>query len=408
MNPGALALPLIAVSPLLAASARLPLRIAACAAAAGIVALAWFFFNVADAVAIAIVPIWIVATLVTLRFASRVVAPETVTADGLEALRKRRVALRVTVAAAERDEARALQIYGAAKAMAGALSLEEMGPRVTSAVQRLFDSYEFILYAMEDGRPAPLQRRGTWKREPPIETFLREAAVVRPPAVAEIVPVLFIPIQLADKPLGGALFVKVTPDAAREEEMVRIAADLGPQLGMALAKALLFRQLENQSRRDGLTGTLRRQPFLDRLAEEFKRGAVFKTRFSLLMLDIDHFKSINDNHGHPAGDAVLTRIGKVLNESIYETDVAGRYGGEEFVVLLPRSEPEGALRRAEALRRRIESEKIQTAFGELQVTVSIGLANFPAAGMTADELIGAADKALYAAKEGGRNRVVGR
>jgi len=407
MNPGALALPLIAVAPLLGASARLPLRIACCASAAGAVALAWFFFDVADSVAVAILPIWIASTLVTLRFGRRDEVGETVTGEALDALRKRRAALRGTVAAAERDEVRALQIYGAAKGMAGALSLEEMGPRVTSAVQRLFDSYEFILYAVEDGAPASLQRRGTWKREPPLERFPTAAAVIRPPAVAEIVPVLFIPIAGAAGDVSGALFVKVSPEPSHEDEIVRIAADLGPQLAMALAKALLFRQLELQSRRDGLTSTLRRQPFLDRLAEEFKRGAVFKTRFSVLMIDIDHFKLINDTHGHPAGDAVLTRIGKILNDSIYETDVAGRYGGEEFIVLLPRSEADGALRRAETLRARIEAEKISTPFGDLSVTVSIGMASYPAAGTTADNLIGAADKALYAAKDAGRNRVVG-
>ncbi len=407
MNPGALALPLIAVSPLLGASARLPLRVAACAAAAGVVALAWFFFNVADEVAMAILPIWIVATLVTLRFGRGFPEGGTVTADALESLRKRRAALRGDVAAAERDEVRALQIYGAAKAMASALSLEDMGPRVASAVQRLFDSYEFILYAIEKGTPAPLQRRGAWKREPPVDRFPTEATVVRPPAVSEIVPVLFIPIAAPGAAIGGALFVKVSGEARQEPELVRIAADLGPQLAMALAKALLFRQLELQSRRDGLTNTLRRQPFLDRLAEEFKRGAVFKTRFSLLMIDIDHFKAINDTHGHPAGDAVLTRVGKILNDSIYETDAAGRYGGEEFVVLLPRSEPDGALRRAETLRARIEAEKIPTAFGELRVTVSIGVANYPAAGSTVDDLVSAADKALYRAKDAGRNRVVG-
>jgi diguanylate cyclase (GGDEF)-like protein len=319
----------------------------------------------------------------------------------------RRNELKSSVAEAERQETRALQIYGTAKSLGGSLSWEEMGPRLASAVQRLFGSFDFLLYAQDGGRLSLLQRRGTWKREPPVERVPTEAGVLRPPAAAEVSPVLVVPIQSAEKGAAGALFVKVAVDPAREREFVEIAAELGPQLAMALAKALLFRQLETQSRTDGLTGVLRRQAFTDRMDEEFKRSAVFNTNFSVLMIDIDHFKSVNDQHGHPAGDAVLARIGKVLMESFYETDVVGRYGGEEFIVLLPRSEFDGVMRKAEALRRRIESERIQTGFGPLQVTVSIGAARFPEAGRTPDDLIASADRALYRAKEGGRNRVEG-
>lgn len=332
-------------------------------------------------------------------------SPATAAAEG-EDLARRRNELKASVAEAERQEARALQIYGTAKSLAGSVSWEEMGPRLAGAVQRLFGTFEYLLYAEDQGTLTVLQRRGTWKREPPVAAVAPEPVVLRGGATAEAVPVLSIPIRGADG-AAGVLFVKAPPDPALERDLVDIAADLGPQLGVALAKALLFRQLETQSRTDGLTGVLRRQAFVDRMQEEFKRAEVFRTDFSVLMIDIDHFKAVNDAHGHPAGDAVLARIGRVLMESFYETDVVGRYGGEEFVVLLPRSEFAGVMRKAEALRRRIESERIAAGLGHLQVTVSIGAARYPDAGRTPEELIASADKALYRAKEAGRNRVEG-
>ncbi len=124
------------------------------------------------------------------------------------------------------------------------------------------------------------------------------------------------------------------------------------------------------------------------------------------MVDIDHFKSVNDTHGHAAGDAVLARVGQLLHESFYETDVVGRYGGEEFIVLLPRAEAAGVMRKADALRHRFEIETIPSGFESLRITVSVGLAHYPHNGRTAEELIASADRALYRAKETGRNRVV--
>ena len=96
-----------------------------------------------------------------------------------------------------------------------------------------------------------------------------------------------------------------------------------------------------------------------------------------MILDIDHFKSLNDGHGHPFGDQVLKRIGAVLNSLVYDTDFVARYGGEEFAIVLPRAEPAGALRKAEAIRAAIEAEVFSVGFEELRVTISIGVSHFP-------------------------------
>ncbi len=328
---------------------------------------------------------------------------------GVEAIRRRHMVLKEEVAKGEQEEARSLQIYGVAKSLAESISWKDMAPRLSAGIQKIFGSYEFLLYAQdESGTWTQLQRRGNWAKEPPVSDIgVVQAGLLHPPHVQELVPIQAVPVyseKAGERRRSGLLFIK--SDKVSTQEHLDAAEEVGAQLGVAIEKALLFNQMELHSRQDGLTGTLRRQPFMDRLNEELKRADVFHTPFSLLMVDIDHFKAVNDGHGHAAGDAVLTRVGQILRESFYETDVVGRYGGEEFIVLLPRAEAGGVLRKAEALRQRFEREVITSGFDSLRVTVSIGLAHFPKDGRGAEELIGSADRALYRAKQTGRNRVV--
>jgi diguanylate cyclase (GGDEF)-like protein len=127
---------------------------------------------------------------------------------------------------------------------------------------------------------------------------------------------------------------------------------------------------------------------------------------SLLMIDIDHFKSVNDRYGHPAGDRVLRDVARLLQEGVRTVDTVGRYGGEEFVAILPQTEMADARQLAERLRRAIEAHVVKVPAGEIRVTVSIGVAKYPAVAIaTPDDLVRAADQALYRAKEEGRNRV---
>jgi diguanylate cyclase (GGDEF)-like protein len=327
----------------------------------------------------------------------------------VDALKKRHGELKEAVARAERDEQRSMQIYGVAKSLAEALSWKDMSPRLSQGIQKIFDAHEFMLYAVdENGRWTPLLRRGNWAKEPPIEDIANvQSGAFHPPQIQELAPVYAIPVSNdveGQLQRSGVLFLKSNKPFAAD---IRDAADeFAAQLGVALAKALLFNKMEMHSLHDGLTGALRRQPFMDRVNEELKKAAVFHTSFSLLMVDIDHFKAVNDTHGHTAGDAVLSRVGQLLHESFYETDVVGRYGGEEFIVLLPRAEAVGVFRKAEALRRRFEADVIRSGFENLRITVSVGLAHYPQNGRTAEELIASADRALYQAKGSGRNRVV--
>src|SRR5262249_12093508 len=139
---------------------------------------------------------------------------------------------------------------------------------------------------------------------------------------------------------------------------------------------------------------------------ELETAGTLGYEVTLVMCDLDKFKSVNDRYGHPAGDQVLRAVGQILGESVRERDVAARYGGEELALILPGTPLLGGRRFCERIRRRLEELQIEVEGGRtLTVTASFGAASFPTHGSAAS-LIEAADRALYEAKEGGRNRVV--
>jgi diguanylate cyclase (GGDEF)-like protein len=169
-------------------------------------------------------------------------------------------------------------------------------------------------------------------------------------------------------------------------------------------------ELLTLSRTDGLTGLINRRHFEERLAAEFTRSERYRSHLSCFLLDIDHFKRINDTWGHPFGDLVLREVAGVARRALRDVDVLARYGGEELVALLPETAPEEAWRAAERVRLGVEAMQLtaQTPDGPQRVrcTASIGVATFPAQDIhSAEQLVAAADECLYAAKAGGRNQV---
>ena len=161
-------------------------------------------------------------------------------------------------------------------------------------------------------------------------------------------------------------------------------------------------ELERLSTSDALTGLHNRRYLTQRLSDELVRSYRHKGAFSVLMADVDEFKKYNDAFGHPAGDEVLKKVATILLNSTRSVDCTARYGGEEFAVLLTGTSGEVANEVAERIRARVEAQQ----FAGRKITLSIGIAEFPENGQTADEVISNADEALYAAKRGGRNRVV--
>ncbi len=166
------------------------------------------------------------------------------------------------------------------------------------------------------------------------------------------------------------------------------------------------RRFELLASTDPLTGCLNRRALVDKLDQELDRARRYGFPVTILMIDLDRFKAVNDTRGHLVGDAVLRQLGELLRAEVRSVDLVARYGGEEFVVLLPNTATDGGLSFAERLRIRVGQHDFATGLAPLGITVSIGVATFPATpGQTVEELLAAADQALYRAKHDGRNLV---
>jgi diguanylate cyclase (GGDEF)-like protein len=218
--------------------------------------------------------------------------------------------------------------------------------------------------------------------------------------------VLAVPVVLGDELTGVLVVGERTGGGELRGEGRELLELLGSHVGTILENARLFESATT----DALTGLQRRETVLGELDREIERAVRYRRPLTIAMADLDSFKAINDQHGHLAGDIMLRRAAQTVTKSLRSTDLVGRYGGEEFLILLPESETMGALQVVEKLRRAIESLRVEADSGEiLSTTISIGLASIaglPASvPLTAEALIEAADRSLYQAKQEGRNRV---
>ena len=167
----------------------------------------------------------------------------------------------------------------------------------------------------------------------------------------------------------------------------------------------LLYKVEYMAITDSLTGLYNRRRFHDILSNEFERAKRYVTPFALIMADIDHFKRINDNYGHQAGDTILKEVSSIIVKNTRETDTAARYGGEEFMVIMPNTNKNEAMRLAERIRSSIEKNRFSDINGQ-SITVSIGITGMPDPDITKEDvLIRCSDFALYRAKNSGRNKV---
>lgn len=243
----------------------------------------------------------------------------------------------------------------------------------------------------------------------------------------EISSLIACPLLVGQRPEGVLRLDSSQSDAYTQDDLrfLDILLDL---FATAVTNARLFAKTQQLAMTDGLTGLMLRRPFLEQLEREVRRALRSRDPLSIVLLDVDHFKAYNDTYGHTAGDVILKTIADILRAVVMPSGTIGRYGGEEFVVLLPHLKRDEALQIAEDIRRAVEQQMMvseralrrgsltaQTKTGNLQhspsevlaqgVTISLGVASFPEDAQADLELLRLADQRLYAAKHAGRNRV---
>jgi two-component system cell cycle response regulator len=242
----------------------------------------------------------------------------------------------------------------------------------------------------------PLPYKGQFDRNRQVVFTSR----ILPPPMPSI---LVLPLLVHERPLGtlvlGARRANAFGDAVRPTLEV-----LASHVAVSLANARMVKRLEELATSDGLTGLYNKRALLDMADTKLAAAHRFSRKLSVLVLDLDHFKKVNDTYGHDTGDVVLKGLAAILRKTKRATDVVARFGGEEFVVLCEETDREGAVLLAERIREELQRTTFPIPDGTLSVTCSIGVATYPEAGQDWDSLFKAADEALYVSKRSGRNR----
>ena len=221
-------------------------------------------------------------------------------------------------------------------------------------------------------------------------------------AAVAIRPLAAVPLVYQKRFMGVLMVRSDDPTRVWQENEILLLRTVADQVTVAVNHARLFSQMQQQALTDGLTGCFNRRSFEMQLERDLHMATRMSLPVSLILLDLDNFKRVNDTFGHEAGDVALRLLADGLRDELRSVDTAARYGGEEFAVILPQAGADGALIVAERLRRRIELMEVP---GVGHVTASLGIATFPQHASSRDSLVLAADRALYNAKSAGRNCV---
>jgi len=226
-----------------------------------------------------------------------------------------------------------------------------------------------------------------------------------PVRVRDLESLLVLPLLVKDQVVGTFTVAAKRAFAfpTDRREMLGVIAN---QVAISLQNAHMYQALEEQATTDGLTGLVNHRTFQERFSAMLGRADRHKFPVSLILTDIDHFKKVNDTHGHPIGDEVLRRVASILGASARKIDIVARYGGEEFAIVLEATDRAGARQLAERIRADVSKQQFQSAKGTFQVTLSLGVASYPEDAAAKDVVIARADESLYAAKHGGRNQTV--
>ncbi|HEX9018983.1 MAG TPA: diguanylate cyclase, partial [Anaerolineaceae bacterium] len=215
-----------------------------------------------------------------------------------------------------------------------------------------------------------------------------------------------VPLILLDQVVGVISMQSLQPYAYSGEQ-ISLLETIATQAAIAVQNARLYDQMKQMAITDSVTLLFTRRHFTTLGRSEVERALRYKRALSVMMVDIDHFKQVNDTYGHNSGDIVLQDVARVTRQALRATDLIGRWGGEEFVIVLPEADSDGAMLIAERIRRMVADTQILLPDAKIQVTISIGVATLKDTCCSLDALVDVADRAMYLAKQGGRNQVRG-
>ena len=230
----------------------------------------------------------------------------------------------------------------------------------------------------------------------------RQFRVLPTPAWLDREAVVYWPVWL-EQDLLAAIFLTVNPDMVAQyllEGQIFI-----PQIALGIKRTMLFAEVQERSRIDGLTGLYLRRYFLERFGVEVQRARRYSSTFSVFMLDLDHFKQVNDKYGHLVGDEVLKGVASLMRNILPPGSLLGRYGGEEFIVLIPLIVPLDAMKYAAKIKETLQEHVFTAGKVTFSVTTSMGVSHYPLDGKNVQELLECADKSLYWVKTHGRNGI---
>lgn len=313
-------------------------------------------------------------------------------------------------------------LHEASIMLSASLSVEKIAEEFVGLVSGMLTSSAVGFFVADKGKLRVIAKRGF---EPEKESFyprdtffdliiknkqpihfshLDKKQGVYPFKISDTKTFLGIPIISESDVLGILAIASKEPDAISsfQDHLLKIVAN---QTAMCMTNARLHKEVGRLAVTDGLTGLYNHKHFQERLDEEFQRIERIPQSLSLMLIDIDHFKKINDVYGHPAGDTILAALATILRRVLRGIDILARYGGEEFAAVLINTETGGAKKMAERLRSAVINNPFFINENRLTTTLSIGVATYPHDAVTKEELIDKADKALYHAKENGRNQV---
>jgi diguanylate cyclase (GGDEF)-like protein len=323
----------------------------------------------------------------------------------------------------ESSQAQLSDIYETTRALSGILDLNQLLAAILDVAHRIFHLQKcqvylsnvttdrlFLFASLSDGNKRIFERPPMHVRDisPLVEMGDYTAMLKRLNYTNRETGSDFLDIPMISRGnIMGIMKVitqkRVLPDE-RARHLLMIFANAA---AVAIDNSLLHKKTEELTITDELTELFNYRYFRNKLTDELRRADRYRQRFSILMMDLDHFKKVNDAYGHQTGNVVLREISGIIRQCVRDVDIVARYGGEEFVVILPQTGDQDALVIAERIRSTIAKSFFSNSRGQrdIQLTISIGVASYPNGTRTAEGLIDKVDRALYRAKSGGRNRI---